>query len=152
MNTIANQIIAAVNDSINLNNSIGQLIAQLWTATKCPKETGRLIGEASDGVILDRNPIRILAEAVYEVNGVTRKDASVLLNATGLVTKQRVAQILAVVFDGDKSKNKGKTPAKEAKTEGDSFAAIMAILSGKSLTLTEDQADAILAAVASKTI
>ena len=151
-NVIANQIVTSINNAILASQDLSLLVTNLWNETGCPKETGRLIGEAANGEILDKNPIRILAEAVFNVKDVTRKEASLLLNATELVTKQRVSQILAVVFDGDASKNRGKTPAKEAKTEGDSFAAIMAILSGKNLSLTEDQADAILAAVASKTI
>jgi hypothetical protein len=154
MQTIANQIVSAINNAILANESLSQLVADLWSETVCPKETGRQIGKAADGHVLDKNPIRVLAEAVYNVKGIERKDASKLLNATGLVSKQRVAQILAVVFDGDSSKNCGKAAAKPAadKPAGDSFAAIMAILSGKNLTLSEEQADAILAAVASKVI
>ena len=151
-NVIANQIVSAINAQFTATHELAKLITALWNQTQCPKETGRLIGEAFSQDGLDRNPIRNLADSLREIHGTTKKEASLLLNATGLVSKQRVAQILAVVFDGDKSKNKGKTPAKEAKTEADSFAAIMAILSGKNLSLTEDQADAILAAVASKTI
>lgn len=81
----------------------------LVTHHATPKDAGAALKAAWEtaGEKTDTLPIRMLVEACY-LAGVTRADASPLLNAVKAATKQRVSQLLAVVYDGDKSKNKGK--------------------------------------------
>jgi hypothetical protein len=88
-----------------------------------------------------------------------RKSASKFLNALGLVTKQRISQLLAVVYDGDASKNKGKPKGdgdgEEAESQdgldkpsgGFTFAQILAAIGSlQSVTLEEAQTAAALLA------
>lgn len=63
----------------------------------------------------DALPIRMLVEACY-LAGITRADASPLCNAVKAVAKQRVSQLVAVIYDGNKAANKGK-PAKGGKAD-----------------------------------
>jgi len=101
------------------------------------------------GNVDDSQATRKLVEACYATT-MTRKDASKFLNAVGLVTKQRIAQLLAVVYDGDASKNRGKDKAKSQDETGDqkegtgyTFEQVLASL--KTLgTMTEAQANAML--------
>jgi hypothetical protein len=84
-----------------------------------------------------------------------RKSASKFVNAMGLVTKQRVSQLLAVVYDGDASKNKGKPKAEteskdgldKSSGNGFTFAQILAAIGSlQSVTLEEAQTAAALLA------
>lgn len=60
-------------------------------------------------------PARLLVDACH-LGGISRADVSALVYATKAVTRQRVSQLVAVIYDGDKSKNKGKA-AKGGKTD-----------------------------------
>ena len=96
--------------------------------------------------ILPSQSTRHVVEACFQTN-MERKAASQFLNAMGLVTKQRISQLLSVVFDGDKSKNNGNGKADkksqeglDKKGEGFTFAQILAaIQSLKSITKEEAQ-------------
>lgn len=81
---------------------------------------------------------RRLVEACFDTN-MDRKMASKFLNAVGLVTKQRIAQLLSVVFDGDSSKNRGKDKAKDKAKSADESADESGDESGKGNGWTFDQ-------------
>ena len=95
---------------------------------------------------------RRLVEACFDTN-MDRKMASRFLNSAGLVTKQRIAQLLGVVFDGDSSKNRGKDKAKSgeesSKGKGFTFDQIMAALQTLP-SIPKEQATSAAALLASK--
>lgn len=86
-----------------------------------------------------------------------RSETSKFLNAMKLVTKQRISQLLGVIYDGDKSKNNGNKP-KDGKSQdgldqskGDGFTFEQILASLKSLpSITMEQAQILAATAASK--
>jgi hypothetical protein len=120
------------------------------------KKAGASLATAWDeigGNVLPSQTTRRLVEACFQTN-MERKEASQFLNAMGLVTKQRISQLLSVVFDGDKSKNNGNGKADKKSQEGldkkgFTFEQILASL--KSLDkLTMEQAQILASVAASK--
>lgn len=123
------------------------------------KKAGKAIGDAWQvigGDVEAGQPVRLLIEACALIKDMTRKDTSKLVNAADIVSRQRVSQLIAVIFDGDKSKNSGNKAAKE-KAEGKSkegldkmtFDQILAAL--KALTsITQQQAEVAASLLASK--
>jgi len=97
---------------------------------------------------------RRLVKACFDTN-MDKKMASRFLNAVGLVTKQRIGQLLGVVFDGDASKNRGKDKDKaksgdeSGKGKGWTFDQIMAALQTLP-SITKAQASSAAALLASK--
>jgi len=88
-----------------------------------------------------------------------RKETSKFLNAMELVTKQRISQLLGVIYDGDKSKNNGNSKAEKKsqdgldKSKGDGFTFEQILASLKSLpSLTVEQAKILAATAASKIV
>jgi hypothetical protein len=98
---------------------------------------------------------RHLVEACFQTN-MERKEASKFLNAMELVTKQRISQLLSVVFDGDKSKNNGNKPKAKGESQdgldnGNGFTFEQILASLKSLDkLTMEQAQILASVAASK--
>lgn len=108
------------------------------------------------GDVLASHATRHLVEACYATT-MDRKSASKFLNGVGLVSKQRIAQLLSVVYDGDKSKNKGNKAEKGGGEKsqdgldksGFTFEQILAAI--KSLpSITKEQAQVAAATLASK--
>lgn len=127
------------------------------------KAIGKAIGEEWDkigGDVETSHPVRLLIEACTYVKGMTRKETSKVVNAADIVSRQRVSQLIAVIFDGDKSKNKGKAATeKDGKEKGEgksqdgldklSFTQILAAL--KALpSITQEQAEIAATILASK--
>ena len=119
----------------------GEALAAAWVD---------MSGEVDDG-----KATRHLVEACLQTS-MARKSASKFLNGMGLVTRQRISQLLSVVYDGDKSKNNGNKPKGEGESQdgldkgkGFTFEQILASL--KSLDkLTMEQAQILAAVAASK--
>jgi hypothetical protein len=147
--------------SVEIVHNLASLIAKLCQELKeDKKKVGSLIGDEWYKVGADVNgskPIRLLIEACMATN-MERKDISALVNATEIVSKQRVSQLLAVIVDGDKSKNKGSKdkPSKEGtgqggldKSEIPSWDAILKAIKAQP-SLTKAQAEEAAALLASK--
>ena len=149
--TLACQIAATLADMMNGNGNdykaIGKAIGEEWQKIGGDVETSQ--------------PIRLLIEACSMVKGMTKKETSKLVNAANIVSRQRVSQLIAVIFDGDKSKNYGNKTAKDKaakdKADGESqepldkmtFDQILAAL--KSLpSITQHQAEVAASILASK--
>jgi hypothetical protein len=123
------------------------------------KEAGASLRVAWDEIgydVLPSQATRTLVEACFQTN-MERKSASQFLNAMGLVTKQRISQLLSVVFDGDKSKNNnnGKADKKSQegldKPNGNGFTFEQILASLQSLDkLTMEQAQILASVAASK--
>jgi len=164
MSTTTNATATAISNllwegSVEIVHNLASLIAKLCQELKeDKKKVGSLIGDEWYKVGADVNgskPIRLLIEACMATN-MERKDISALVNATEIVSKQRVSQLLAVIIDGDKSKNKGGKD--KASKEGDgqggldkapSFAAILEAI--KALpSITQVEAETAAALLASK--
>jgi hypothetical protein len=100
-------------------------------------------------------PMRLVIEALLFTD-VTRKEASAFANAMQLVSRQRVSQLLGVVYDGDKSKNNGNKPSEggesqEGLDKGKGFTFEQILASLKSLDkLTMEQAQILASVAASK--
>jgi len=123
------------------------------------KEAGQALALAwseISGEVNDSQATRHLVEACFQTS-MERKSASKFLNGVGLVSKQRIAQLLSVVYDGDKTKNNGNKSEKsgEGKSQdgldksGFTFEQILAAI--KSLpSITKEQAQIAAATLASK--
>jgi hypothetical protein len=123
------------------------------------KEAGQALGLAWSeigGGVSDSQATRHLVEACFATT-MDRKSASKFLNGVGLVTKQRIAQLLGVVFDGDATKNRGNKAEKGGAEKsqdgldksGFTFEQILAAI--KSLpSITKEQAQIAAATLASK--
>lgn len=145
--------------SVEIVHNLASLIAKLCQELKeDKKKVGSLIGDEWYKIGADVNgskPIRLLIEACMETN-MERKDISALVNATEIVSKQRVSQLLAVIIDGDKSKNKGgkDKPSKEGAGQDplDKTPSVDAIVAAiKALpSVTQLEAETIAALLASK--
>lgn len=106
------------------------------------------------GGVSESQATRHLVEACHQTN-MDRKSASKFLNGVGLVSKQRIAQLLSVVFDGDAkaNRNNGKADKPESQDgldkSGFTFEQILAAI--KSLpSITKEQAQVAAATLASK--
>lgn len=74
------------------------------------KQAGEAFGNAWHAIganVEGGRPCRVIVEACFQTN-LDRAAVLKFVNGAALVTKQRVSQLVAVVYDGDKSKNKGK--------------------------------------------
>lgn len=139
--------------SVEIVHNLASLIAKLCQELKeDKKKVGSLIGDEWYKIGADVNgsaPVRLLIEACMATN-MERKDISALVNATEIVSKQRVSQLLAVIVDGDKSKNKGSKdkPSKEGAGQGglDFTAILNAIKALPSITQVEAETAAALLA------
>ena len=145
--------------SVEIVHKIADLIADLSVECKQdPKKMGLAIGNEwyqVGGEVEGGKPARLLLEACQEAK-MDKKNTYALMNASEIVTKQRVSQLYAVVVDGDKSKNKGSKdkPSKEGVGQGGldkapSFAAILDAI--KALpSITQIEAETAAALLASK--
>lgn len=160
MSTTTNATATAITNllwegSVEIVHNLASLIAKLCQELKeDKKKVGAAIGTEWYKVGADVNgskPIRLLIEACMATN-MERKDISALVNATEIVSKQRVSQLLAVIIDGDKSKNKGSKDkaSKEGGGQGGlDFDSILAAI--KALpSITQAQAETAAALLASK--
>jgi len=121
------------------------------------KEAGQALSLAwaeIGGGVSESQATRHLVEACHQTN-MDRKSASKFLNGVGLVSKQRIAQLLSVVFDGDvkANRNNGKADKPESQDgldkSGFTFEQILAAI--ESLTsITKEQAQVAAATLASK--
>ena len=158
MSTTTNATATAITNllwegSVEIVHNLASLIAKLCQELKeDKKKVGAVIGDEWYKVGADVNgskPIRLLIEACMATN-MERKDISALVNATEIVSKQRVSQLLAVIVDGDKSKNKGgkDKPSKEGAGQGglDFNAILNAIKALPSITQVEAETAAALLA------
>lgn len=105
------------------------------------------------GDIPSAQSTRQLVEACHGTT-MAKKEASKFLNAMALVSKQRVSQLLSVVYDGDASKNRGNTKDEKSqdgldKGKGFTFEQILAAI-GSLQSITKEQAQAAAQALASK--
>ena len=141
--TLAETIATLCQASGENYKTAGEAFANAWNA----------IGGGVDSNLATRR----LVEACHNTS-IERKSASKFLNGVGLVTKQRISQLLAVVYDGDKSKNNGNVKAnKESKDsldkkesgKGFTFDQIMAALQTLP-SITKEQAKSAAALLASK--
>lgn len=104
--------VEALHGTINATHKMGVKLASVYNKHNGdPVAIGSDIWEAWSKNPLDRSPARPFVEACLEAN-IVRKEASLILNASGMVSKQRISQLLAVVYDGDKSKNKNNADRK----------------------------------------
>lgn len=113
--SVVSVLVADLRKGADLIKDLSKILTTALTVAD-PKAIGQEVGKVwkeshKDSVL----PIRILADAAVAA-GMPRADISALLNSTKVVSKQRTSQLLAVVVDGDKSKNKGK-PSKSAKAD-----------------------------------
>lgn len=152
----ANALWACVTSNQGLAESIAALCNEHGEDFK---KAGSSLATAWDEIgygVLPSQATRHLVEACFQTN-MERKSASQFLNGMGLVTKQRISQLLSVVFDGDKSKNNGNKKAEGKSQEGldkpngngFTFEQILAAI--KSLdSITQEQAQIAAATLASK--
>ena len=147
-------------DCVESTHNLALTIATLCQASN---ENFKVAGEALaiawskiGGGVSDFQATRHLVEACHGTS-MGKKSASKFLNAMDLVSKQRISQLLAVVYDGDKSKNNGNKPKAEGeksqdgldKSAGFTFEQILAAI--KSLpSITKEQAQVAAATLASK--
>lgn len=117
VSTAATALVESLHGALNATHQVGVNMAALYNAHNGePEAIGADLWEAWSANPLDRSPARLLVDACNEAN-IPRKEASLILNATGIVSKQRISQLLAVVYDGDTSKNKNNADRKSGKAE-----------------------------------
>lgn len=156
--TAASSAANALWTCVEANQSLAEQVAGLCQAAgENYKKAGQALALAWAAIrsnVPEAQATRHLVEACFHTN-MERKSASKFLNAVGLVSKQRVSQLLSVVYDGDKSKNNGNKADKQEsqdgldKSNGFTFEQILASL--KSLpSLTMEQAQILAATAASK--
>lgn len=146
-------------DCVESSHSLSLTVATLCQASN---EDFKVAGQALalawskiGGGVNDSQATRHLVEACHGTS-MEKKSASKFLNAMDLVSKQRISQLLAVVYDGDKSKNNGnkKAEGEESqegldKSAGFTFEQILAAI--KTLpSITKEQAQIAAATLASK--
>jgi hypothetical protein len=146
--------------SVEIVHKIADLIADLSVECKQdPKKMGLAIGNEwyqIGGEVEGGKPARLLLEACQEAK-MDKKNTYALMNASEIVTKQRVSQLYAVVVEGDKSKNKGsKDKDSKGKSQGGldeseipSWDAILKAIKAQP-SLTKAQAEEAAALLASK--
>jgi hypothetical protein len=146
--------------SVEIVWNIASLIADL--AVECkqdPKKMGVAIGNAWYQIgaeVEGGKPARLLLESCLEAK-MDKKSVYALMNASEIVTKQRVTQLWQVVVEGDKSKNKGgKGDAPKGKrqdgldkSEIPSWEMILEAIK-RQPSITQAQAEAAAALLASK--
>jgi hypothetical protein len=113
---IASSIATLLFEGVTLTHTIGLKLRELLDSVKQDLETaGKLIGSEWNQFGCDRKPISLLCKAAWEAD-LSKDEARLLMKSAALVSKQRISQVLSVVYDNDKSKNKGSKDRK-AKTE-----------------------------------
>jgi hypothetical protein len=152
----ANALWACVSSSHDLTLSIASLCQAAGENYKAAGEAFGLAWSEIGGGVSDSQATRHLVEACFATT-MERKSASKFLNGVGLVSKQRIYQLLCVVYDGDKSKNNGNGKADEEsqdgldKSEGNGFTFEQILASLKLLpSITKEQAQILAATAASK--
>ncbi len=151
----ASTLWACVESSHNLSLTIATLCQATGENYKLAGQSLALAWEEFGGDVDGNQTTRFLVEACFGTS-MERKSASKFLNGVGLVSKQRIAQLLSVVYDGDKTanRNNGKADKKsqdglDEKGNGFTFEQILASL--KSLpSLTKEQAQILATVAASK--
>lgn len=143
-----------VESSHNLTLAIATLCQASGEDFKAAGQALALAWSEIGGGVSESQATRHLVEACHQTN-MDRKSASKFLNGVGLVTKQRIAQLLSVVFDGDAkaNRNNGKADKPESQDgldkSGFTFEQILAAI--KSLpSITKEQAQVAAATLASK--
>ena len=121
-----------------------ELEAILVAADRDMVAAGKAIGVAwglhgVDHAQGEAQPARLIVEACWE-NSFDKSEAREILKATELVSKQRISQLLAIVYDGGTNGSVNPKSGKGGKGNGDPVSAILAILSKKGLTLTRSDA------------
>lgn len=152
----ANALWSCVESSHGLTLAIATLCQASGENYKAAGEAFAIAWRTMGGGIDNNQATRHLVEACHQTT-MEKKAASKFLNAVGLVTKQRISQLLAVVYDGDASKNRGNDKAKDkAKSQdgldkGDGFTFEQILAAIKTLkSISKEQAQAAAVALASK--
>jgi hypothetical protein len=118
-NQIANQIATLLFEGVTITHTIGVKLRELLDGVKQDLEVaGRMIGSEWNQFGCDRQPISLLCKAAWEAD-LSKDEARLLMKSANLVSKQRVSQVLSVVYDNDKSKNKGSKDRQLAKAKAD---------------------------------
>ena len=150
-NQIANQIATLLCEGVTITHAIGVKLRELLDGVKQDLEVaGRMIGSEWNQIGCDRQPISLLCKAAWEAD-LSKDEARLLMKSANLVSKQRVSQVLSVVYDNDKSKNKGSKDrkAKTGTAKAESAKEIIAML--KALQkLTKEEAIEIANIIKSK--
>jgi hypothetical protein len=146
--------------SFILADSIATLCQATGENYKLAGQSLALAWEEFGGGVDGSQATRHLVEACHQTS-MERKSASKFLNGVGLVSKQRIGQLLSVVFDGDKTANRNNGKADKENKEsqdgldksgsgsGFTFEQILAAI--KSLpSITKEQAQIAAATLASK--
>ncbi len=110
-----------------------ELEAILVAADRDMVAAGKAIGVAwglhgVDHAQGEAQPARLIVEACWE-NSFDKSEAREILKATELVSKQRISQLLAIVYDGGTNGSVNPKSGKGGKGNGDPVSAILAILS-----------------------
>ena len=149
--------VAGLNEVLTIHNTNGQLLRELLDSVDQDLEqAAAAIAAEWETAGFDRSPTRAIVAACFEAD-LSKDETNSLINALrkkGKVetSRQRQHQLAAVVFDGDKSKNKGNKPSgkkasgvKTVLTIADIIAAVKALPS-----LTAADASALATAIKAK--
>jgi hypothetical protein len=141
----ARQTASALWNTVETSFNLASCIATLCQASgENYKEAGIALAEEwleIGGNITMSSTTRALVEACAKTN-LTKKETSVFVNATGFVSKQRVSQIIGLIFDGKEAK-------KEKSKGGLTFEQVLAAI-GNLPSITEEQAKVAAKLLASK--
>jgi len=143
--TAARQTAAALWDTVEVSFNLAQCIATLCQAAgEDYKAAGAALAEEwleFGGNVPMASTCRALVEACAKTN-LTKKETSVFVNSTSFVSKQRVSQIIGMIFDG-KEANKKKSQG------GLTFEQVLSAI-GNLSSITEEQAKVAAKLLASK--
>lgn len=158
MNTkeIASQFVTSINSMMTGANNAAVILRALLDSVEqdIAKAAAAIAAEWEVGGF-DRSPTRYIVSACYEAD-MSKEETNSLINALrkkGKVetSRQRQSQLTAVVFDGDKSKNKGKPSGKKAADVKTPLTVADIIKSIKALpSLTAADASALATAIKAK--
>ena len=152
----ATAIATSLWEQVTASYELSKLIASLFEATSRDiKQAGEAVGLAWNeigGEIEGGLPTRLLVEACHQTS-LTKEETRLFIKATGLVSKQRAHVLTSAVFDGisaeeAKGKGKGKGKGKEAVNPRLTINDIVKAI--ESMTLTVEDAAAIVGAVKAK--
>ena len=142
--TAAIKTATALWDTVEVSFNLAQCIAALCQAAgEDYKAAGAALAEEwleFGGNVPMAATCRALVEACAKTN-MSRKETSVFVNSTSFVSKQRVSQIINLVFDGKEAKKK--------ESKGLTFEQVLAAI-GNLPSITEEQAKVAAKLLASK--
>jgi hypothetical protein len=119
-NQIASSIATLLFEGLTLANTIGHKLRELLDSVKQDLEAaGKLIGSEWNQSEYDRQPpISLLCRACQEAD-LSKDEARLLMRSANLVSRQRVKQVLDVVYDNNKEANKGSKDRQLAKAKAE---------------------------------